>query len=89
LGEVRGRNVDHDDLVRQAEELAEGKKTHDLARLGFVYSYVPQEVKESEYKEEIDLEAKERLKYDIPKYTIEEPKPDPAPWQWEQLDTRR
>ena len=32
--------MDHDDLVKEAEELAQGKKTHDLALMAFIYSYV-------------------------------------------------
>ena len=32
--------MDHDDLVKQAEDLAEGKKMPELARLAFVYAYV-------------------------------------------------
>jgi len=32
--------MDHDDLVKQAEELAEGKKGPELARMAFVYAYV-------------------------------------------------
>ena len=32
--------MEHDDLVRQAEEMAEGKKPPELARLAFVYAYV-------------------------------------------------
>ena len=32
--------MEHNDLVKEAEGLAEGKKTPELARLSFVYSYV-------------------------------------------------
>ena len=30
----------YDDLKEQAEELAKGKDTDELARLGFIYAYV-------------------------------------------------
>jgi hypothetical protein len=32
--------MEHDDLVKQAEELAEGKEMPELARLAFVYAFV-------------------------------------------------
>ncbi|HUW95108.1 MAG TPA: hypothetical protein VMW58_04930 [Anaerolineae bacterium] len=32
--------MDHDDLVKQGEELAEGKKVPELAKMAFVYAYV-------------------------------------------------
>lgn len=32
--------MDHDDLVKQAEKLAEGKKVPELASLAFIYAYV-------------------------------------------------
>lgn len=32
--------MEHDDLKEQAEELAKGKKTADLARLAFIYAYI-------------------------------------------------
>jgi len=32
--------MEHDDLVKQGEELAEGKKVPELARMAFVYAYV-------------------------------------------------
>ena len=31
---------DYDKLKEQAEEMAEGKKTAELAKLGFIYSYI-------------------------------------------------
>ena len=30
----------HDELKEQAEDMAKGKKTAELAKLGFIYSYI-------------------------------------------------
>ena len=30
----------HDELKEQAEDMARGKKTAELARLGFIYAYI-------------------------------------------------
>lgn len=32
--------TDYDKLKEQAEEMAKGKKTAELAKLGFIYSYI-------------------------------------------------
>jgi len=45
--------------------------------------YTPQEVKESEFREGVDVTAKARLGYDVPKHVIEEPKPTEVPFDWE------
>ena len=41
LGDPRKQvRMEHDDLVKEAEALAEGKTKGELAKLAFVYSYV-------------------------------------------------
>jgi hypothetical protein len=50
--------------------------------------YAPEEVEQSKYKEEVDLEAKARLSYNVPKYAIKESMPT-AVFDWEKTDVRR
>lgn len=52
-------------------------------RIEFDYEhYVSKEVKASEFTDEIDAEAKERLGYDVKKYALAEPPMKPAPFDW-------
>lgn len=58
-------------------------------RIDFDYEHhAPEAVPEAELTDEIDLEARQRLGYDVKKYTLADPPPEPAPFDWGKLPER-